>query len=120
MFARIRALAAFTAILLHAAGAATQPASPLRGFTAQGSAAERAAEEKFRAVPKPENAREYMQTITADAASRRQPGEPQGRRVHPRAVQVVGPRRVDRDVRGADAIPDRAPRRDGGARALRR
>jgi N-acetylated-alpha-linked acidic dipeptidase len=36
----------------------------LRGFTAQGSEAQRAAEARFRAVPKPENAREYMRRIS--------------------------------------------------------
>ena len=44
---------------------APQTPPPLRGFTAAGSERERAAEEKFRAVPKPDNAREYMRTITA-------------------------------------------------------
>jgi N-acetylated-alpha-linked acidic dipeptidase len=43
----------------------TQTAARLRGFTAQGTEAERALEAKFQAVPKPDNARDYMQKITA-------------------------------------------------------
>jgi N-acetylated-alpha-linked acidic dipeptidase len=42
----------------------TQPSAKLRGFSAQGSDAERALEAKFQAVPKPDNARAYMQKIT--------------------------------------------------------
>ena len=42
----------------------TQAPSPLRGFTPAGSAAERTLEEQFRAVPKPENNREYMRVIS--------------------------------------------------------
>src|SRR5437764_6137408 len=59
-----RVLAAFTSLLAFASVAATQAASRLRGFTAQGSEAERAAETRFRAVPTPENAREYMRRIS--------------------------------------------------------
>ena len=43
----------------------TQSAARLRGFTDAGTTAERQLEETFRAVPKPENAREYMRKITA-------------------------------------------------------
>jgi N-acetylated-alpha-linked acidic dipeptidase len=43
---------------------ATQAPPVLRGFTAKDSDAERALEAKFRAVPKPDNAREYMKTIS--------------------------------------------------------
>jgi N-acetylated-alpha-linked acidic dipeptidase len=42
-----------------------QTSTKLRGFTAPGSDAERALEAKFQAVPKPDNARQYMQKITA-------------------------------------------------------
>src|SRR5262249_23207277 len=42
----------------------TQTAAPLRGFAVQSSAAERALEAKFQAVPRPENARAYMRKIT--------------------------------------------------------
>jgi N-acetylated-alpha-linked acidic dipeptidase len=71
----MRRLAGWSAVILviaAAAGAQAPPTSaraaadkpPLRGFTAAGSKKERAAEETFRAVPKPENAREYMRRIT--------------------------------------------------------
>ena len=42
----------------------TADRAPIRGFTAKDSAAERKAEETFRAIPKPDNNREYMRTIT--------------------------------------------------------
>ena len=45
--------------------ARTQSAPTIRGFTAKNSTTQRQVEEKFRAVPKPENAREYMRTISA-------------------------------------------------------
>ena len=59
--------------LIGAASGAQAPSTPartadkpaLRGFTAASSAAERAVEETFRAVPKPDHAREYMQKISA-------------------------------------------------------
>src|SRR5215471_3721394 len=60
-----RAFLTVTGIVVVGAAAATQPPAPIRGFTAKSSAAERAVEETFRAVPKPENAREYMRTISA-------------------------------------------------------
>jgi len=67
-----RSFAIFSFLLLVTASSGAQAPSgnaaankPLRGFTAAGSAVERAAEETFRAVPKPENAREYMRTISA-------------------------------------------------------
>lgn len=53
------------AIFLTSSSSGAQTAGPIRGFTAQNTAAERAAEETFRAVPKPDNAREYMRTISA-------------------------------------------------------
>ena len=43
----------------------SQPATGLRGFTAAGAAQQREIEQKFRAVPKPENLREYMRAISA-------------------------------------------------------
>ena len=43
----------------------TQGTGRLGGFTAQGSDAERALEATFQAVPRPDNAREYMRKITA-------------------------------------------------------
>jgi N-acetylated-alpha-linked acidic dipeptidase len=51
-------------VLLLAPVASTQVSAPLRGFTAAGSEVERQAEERFRAVPKPENNGEYMRKIT--------------------------------------------------------
>src|SRR4051812_10588052 len=56
--------------------AAGMPAAPppVRGFTAQSSAAERKAEETFRAIPKPENNREYMRTISAEPHHAGSPG----------------------------------------------
>jgi N-acetylated-alpha-linked acidic dipeptidase len=54
-----------TAITILGALSLAQGQPRLRGFTAEGSDAERVVEEKFRAVPKPDNAREYMRTITA-------------------------------------------------------
>ena len=42
----------------------SQPPAALRGFTSDGAAAERQAEEKFKAIPKPDNLREYMRVIT--------------------------------------------------------
>ena len=61
---RVVGLSLFLSLAV-APSAQTQAPTRLRGFTAPGSDAERAAEEKFRAVPKPDNAREYMRTITA-------------------------------------------------------
>jgi len=60
-----RILTLFAALLLTSASTGAQAPQRLRGFSAQGSEAERTAEAKFQAVPKPENAREYMQKITA-------------------------------------------------------
>jgi N-acetylated-alpha-linked acidic dipeptidase len=65
MFRTARARVTVTGILLFGTAAATQSAPSIRGFTPQNSVTERALEEKFRAVPKPDNAREYMRTISA-------------------------------------------------------
>ncbi|HEY2431829.1 MAG TPA: transferrin receptor-like dimerization domain-containing protein [Vicinamibacterales bacterium] len=59
-----RILGVFFLWLLFVPALATQAPAPLRGFTAPGSVAERALEATFQAVPKPENAREYMRTIS--------------------------------------------------------
>ena len=53
-----------SAALLTAAGFA-QPTPALRGYTADASRAEREWEAKFRALPKPENMREYMKRLSA-------------------------------------------------------
>ncbi len=50
--------------LLFVPALATQAPSALRGFTAKDSDAERALEAKFQAVPKPDNARDYMKKIS--------------------------------------------------------
>jgi len=60
-----RTLALATALLLTSVSTGAQAPQRLRGFTAPGSDAERAVEAKFQAVPKPANAREYMQKISA-------------------------------------------------------
>jgi N-acetylated-alpha-linked acidic dipeptidase len=44
---------------------AAEPVKPLRGFTAEGTATERAWEEKFKAIPTAENLREYMRRLSA-------------------------------------------------------
>jgi N-acetylated-alpha-linked acidic dipeptidase len=63
MIRRLAFVAVF--VLLLVPSAHTQARPPLRGFAASGSDAERAAEAKFQAVPKPANAREYMEKISA-------------------------------------------------------
>src|SRR4029079_927068 len=69
-----RVLLAFTAILTLGSTAGTQPAAPIRGFTAQTSAAQRKAEETFRGLPKRENLREYMRAITEEPHHAGSPG----------------------------------------------
>jgi N-acetylated-alpha-linked acidic dipeptidase len=73
MMRRLLALAALL-LILGLPAAQTQPPAPIRGFTAKSSEAERQLEEKFRAVPKPENNREYMRTITAEPHHAGSPG----------------------------------------------
>ena len=51
-----------------------QPRPPIRGFTAASSEVQRQVEEKFRAVPKPENNREYMRVISAEPHHAGSPG----------------------------------------------
>ncbi|MFL6228488.1 MAG: M28 family metallopeptidase [Pyrinomonadaceae bacterium] len=46
---------------------ATPQIAVLDGFTPEGSAAERALEERFRAVPRPEGAREHLRQLTKEA-----------------------------------------------------
>jgi N-acetylated-alpha-linked acidic dipeptidase len=52
----------------------TQVKPPLRGFTAASTEAQRQVEEKFRAVPKPENLREYMKETSAEPHHAGSPG----------------------------------------------
>src|SRR5262245_6519607 len=67
-----------TSLVLIAVAPHAQSQAPLRGFTAKSSEIERQAEQKFRAVPKPENNREYMRVI-ADAPHHA--GSPASRKV---------------------------------------
>ena len=69
-----RALAAAVCLLLVPATVRTQLRSPIRGFTAASSDVQRQVEEKFRAVPKPENNREYMRVISAEPHHAGSPG----------------------------------------------
>jgi len=62
MTTRLVAAAAFA--LSFGVALETQAPPPIRGFTARSSDAERQAEEKFRAIPRPDNNREYMKTMT--------------------------------------------------------
>jgi N-acetylated-alpha-linked acidic dipeptidase len=64
--------------LLLAPHVLSQPQPVIRGFTAASSPAERAAEERFRAVPKPENLREHMRVI---AEAPHHAGSPASRKV---------------------------------------
>ena len=52
----------------------SQPAAVLRGFSVTGAAHQRDIEQKFRAVPKPENLREHMRTISAEPHHAGSPG----------------------------------------------
>ena len=69
-----RVIAAAVCLLIVPATVRTQPKPPLRGFTAADSEAQRQVEEKFRAVPKPENNREYMRIISAEPHHAGSPG----------------------------------------------
>jgi N-acetylated-alpha-linked acidic dipeptidase len=75
----IRRVAAATfCLLLIPSAVRTQPRQPIRGFTAASSEIQRQVEEKFRAVPKPENNREYMRVISAEP---HHAGSPNSRKV---------------------------------------
>jgi N-acetylated-alpha-linked acidic dipeptidase len=69
----IGSLAPLLAVLL-APGVLSQPAQPIRGFSAAGADQERSAEERFRGIPKPENLREYMRAITSEPHHAGSPG----------------------------------------------
>jgi N-acetylated-alpha-linked acidic dipeptidase len=127
------ALALFLSINLIAAAFSpraraqtTAAATPLDGFTATESAAERQLEERFRAVPLPASAREHLRTLTREPHVA---GTPEDYRTavyvrdqlrkfgigaelreyqvllpypkHPSAVELVAPRRVRLDVEEA-------------------
>jgi len=52
----------------------SQPAAALRGFSQASAAQERDIEQKFRAVPKPDNLREHMRVISAEPHHAGSPG----------------------------------------------
>ena len=72
MFRRLLGLT--TIVLLGSAVLQSQPAAPIRGFTAQSSDNQRRAEDTFRAVPKPANLREYMRAIAGEPHHAGAPG----------------------------------------------
>jgi N-acetylated-alpha-linked acidic dipeptidase len=65
---RIHAVGSLAPILalLLAPKVLSQPAQPIRGFSAADAEHERAVEEQFRKIPKPENLREHMRIISAE------------------------------------------------------
>ena len=69
-----RVLPAALAALLLAPAAQSQPTPQVRGFTTRSSPAERDVEARFQAVPKPDNLREYMRTITEEPHHAGSPG----------------------------------------------
>jgi N-acetylated-alpha-linked acidic dipeptidase len=69
-----RVAAAALCLLFVPSNVRTQPRAPIRGFTPAGSEIQRQVEEKFRAVPKPENNREYMRAISAEPHHAGSPG----------------------------------------------
>jgi N-acetylated-alpha-linked acidic dipeptidase len=60
--------------LLVPPAARSQQAPGIRGFTTSGATAEREREQRFRAVPLPDNLREYMQAIAAEPHHAGSPG----------------------------------------------
>ena len=69
-----RVIVAAVCLLAVPSTVRTQSRAPIRGFTAADTDVQRQVEEKFRAVPKPENNREYMRTITAEPHHAGSPG----------------------------------------------
>ncbi|HEY3886441.1 MAG TPA: transferrin receptor-like dimerization domain-containing protein, partial [Vicinamibacterales bacterium] len=71
----IRRLAlAFVILLFVSFDVRSQAPAPIRGFSAADSAAERKAEDQFRAIPKPANLRERMRVISESAHHAGSPG----------------------------------------------
>ena len=64
--------------LLLAPHVLSQPAPPIRGFSAEHVTEQRRIEDQFRAVPKPENLREHMRIISAEP---HHAGSPNSRKV---------------------------------------
>ena len=60
--------------LLFVPVADSQPAASMRGFSATGASLQRETEQKFRAVAKPENLREYVRAISAEPHHAGSPG----------------------------------------------
>jgi len=60
-----RGLAVLLLVLLFLPLARSNDSAPLEGFSAEASAAERNWEEQFRALPSPDNMREYMKRLSA-------------------------------------------------------
>jgi N-acetylated-alpha-linked acidic dipeptidase len=71
MIRRVTAAALFLLIVPSTVRTQTRP---IRGFTAASSEIQRQVEEKFRAIPKPENHREYMRVIAAEPHHAGSPG----------------------------------------------
>jgi N-acetylated-alpha-linked acidic dipeptidase len=61
-------------LLLVPPSARSQQAPGIRGFTTSGATAEREREQRFRAVPVPDNLRDYMQAIAAEPHHAGSPG----------------------------------------------
>ena len=70
----IRRLIVAALFLLIAPSTVRTQLRPIRGFTAANSEVQRQVEEKFRAIPKPENNREYMRVIAAEPHHAGSPG----------------------------------------------
>src|SRR5579884_3469883 len=64
-FSRIAALALLCVLVVPLGMLSFGDEKPLDGFSANSSRAERQWEEKFRAIPKPENMRAYMEHLSA-------------------------------------------------------
>lgn len=63
----MKSLAALALALIHISAALAQSdAKPIRGFTAEQSATQRALEGKIQKVPQPENIREYIQVMSEE------------------------------------------------------
>ena len=115
-----RAMLTLAAVLLIPPVIHSQPPQGIRGFTVASADGERTLERQFRAIPSPEQLREYMQTITAEP---HHAGSPGSRKV---ADYVLGKFKswgLDASIEEFEALmpyPDRARRRAGRAGALRR
>ena len=80
--------------ILFSSVAYTQEPPPIRGFLGPSAAAERDVEQRFQAIPNPENLREYMRTIAAEPHHAGSPGSRKVADYVLAQVQVVGPERA--------------------------